>query len=345
MVSQRLSTTMPPSNLDPASLLSMYRRMRLIRRFEERTAELIDGDEIRAHAHLYIGEEAVAVGVSAALDTPDITTSTHRGHGHILAKGGDPMRMFAELMGREAGYNKGRGGSMHIADVGLGIYGANGIVGAGAPMACGAARMFKNRGEPHVAVPFFGDGAMNQGVLLESLNIAAIWDLPVVFICENNQYAITSPIADMSRGSLAERAAAFGLNADTVDGMDVSAVHETASRMITRARAGDGASFLECRTYRFEAHNTALRGTDLTYRSAAEIERWRERDPLTVAARHLDAEDGWTQGDRTAVDEEVDAEIEEAIVRARGSAIPSADSALDHMYAQTYPGFPAGVSE
>ena len=154
---------MSSSNLDAASLISLYRRMRLIRRFEERTAELIDAGEIRAHAHLYIGEEAVAVGVSAALETSDVTTSTHRGHGHILAKGGDPMRMFAELMGRETGYNKGRGGSMHIADVGLGIFGANGIVGAGAPMACGAARMFKNRGEPHVAVPFFGDGAMNQG--------------------------------------------------------------------------------------------------------------------------------------------------------------------------------------
>ena len=165
---------MPPSNLDSASLISMYRRMRLIRRFEERTAELIDTGEIRAHAHLYIGEEAVAVGVSAALESRDVMTSTHRGHGHILAKGGDPMRMFAELMGREAGYNKGRGGSMHIADVGLGIFGANGIVGAGAPMACGAARMFKSRGEPHVAITFFGDGAMNQGVLLESLNIAAI---------------------------------------------------------------------------------------------------------------------------------------------------------------------------
>ncbi len=336
---------MTSSNLDAASLVSMYRQMRLIRRFEERTAELIDAGEIRAHAHLYIGEEAVAVGVSAALNTQDITTSTHRGHGHILAKGGDPMRMFAELMGRKAGYNRGRGGSMHIADLGLGIFGANGIVGAGAPMACGAARMFKNRGEPHVAVPFFGDGAMNQGVLLESLNVAAIWDRPVVFVCENNQYAITSPIAEMSRGSLAERAAAFGLKAETVDGMDAAAVFEAATRLVDRARAGDGASFLECRTYRFEAHNTALRASDLTYRTAAEIERWRERDPLTVLAQRLDAEDGWAQGDQAAVDAEVNAEIEDAIERAGESPRPSADTALDHMYAQTYPGFPAGVSE
>ena len=336
---------MPSSNLDSASLIAMYRRMQLIRRFEERTAELIDAGKIRAHAHLYIGEEAVAVGVSATLKTRDVMTSTHRGHGHILAKGGDPMRMFAELMGREAGYNKGRGGSMHIADFGLGIFGANGIVGAGAPMACGAARMFKNRGEPHVAITFFGDGAMNQGVLLESLNIAAIWDLPVVFVCENNQYAITSPIAEMSRGSLADRAAAFGLQTETVDGMDVSAVHEAATRAVTRARACEGSSFLECQTYRFEAHNTALRAMDLTYRTVEEIESWRERDPLTLAAQRLEAEGGWASGDRAAIDAEVDGEIEDAIARASQSPIPSANTALDHMYARNYPGFPAGVSE
>lgn len=336
-----MSTSLP----NATSLKSMYRRMRLIRRFEERTAELIDAGEIRAHAHLYIGEEAVAVGVSAALVTEDITTSTHRGHGHILAKGGDPMRMFAELMGREAGYNKGRGGSMHIADLGLGIFGANGIVGAGAPMACGAARMFKNRGEPFVAVPFFGDGAMNQGVLLESLNIAAIWDLPVLFVCENNRYAITSPIAEMSRGSLAGRAAGFGLAAETVDGMDAAAVRDAAMRLIDRARSGKGAGFLECQTYRFEAHNTALRGTDHTYRTEAEIERWRTRDPLIVTAGQLDSGGGWAPDTRATIDADVDDEIERAIAAARESGLPDATTALDHMYAETYPGFPAGVSE
>ncbi len=334
---------MPTSNLDAASLVAQYRQMRLIRRFEERTEELIDAGEIRAHAHLYIGEEAVAVGVATALETRDVVTSTHRGHGHILAKGGDPMRMFAELMGREAGYNRGRGGSMHIADLGLGIFGANGIVGAGAPMACGAARMFKNRGEPHVAVPFFGDGAMNQGVVLESLNVAAIWDIPVVFVCENNQYAITSPIADMARGSLADRAAAFGLEAETIDGMDVEAVTEAAARLVARARAGEGAGFLECVTYRFEAHNTALRSADP--RAAEEIARWRERDPLTVAAERLDETEGWGATDRAALDADVDHEIKDAILRARDSALPGAETALDHMYAQSYPGFPAGVSE
>ena len=334
---------MPASNLDAQSLVALYRRMRLIRRFEERTEELLDAGEIRAHAHLYIGEEAVAVGAASVLDTQDVVTSTHRGHGHILAKGGDPMRMFAELMGRETGYNRGRGGSMHIADVSLGIYGANGIVGAGAPMACGAAYMFKLRGEPHVAMPFFGDGATNQGVLLESLNLAAIWDLPVVFVCENNRYAITSPIAKMTRGSLAERAAAFGLAAETVDGMDVEAVRATAGRLVSRARAGDGAGFLVCDTYRFEAHNTALRATDP--RSTAEIDSWRGHDPLTVAAARLNTMNGWETTDKAAIDAEVDREIEDAIIQARGSALPTADTALDHMYAKTYPGFPAGVAE
>ena len=334
---------MSASNLDAQSLVALYRRMRLIRRFEERTEELLDAGEIRAHAHLYIGEEAVAVGATSVLDTQDVVTSTHRGHGHILAKGGDPMRMFAELMGREIGYNRGRGGSMHIADVSLGIYGANGIVGAGAPMACGAAHMFKLRGEPHVAMPFFGDGATNQGVLLESLNLAAIWDLPVVFVCENNRYAITSPIAEMTRASLAERAAAFGLAAETVDGMDVEAVRAAADRLVSRARADGGAGFLVCDTYRFEAHNTALRAADP--RSTAEIDSWRGRDPLTVAAARLDATEGWGTTDKAAIDAEVDLAIEAAVIQARGSAQPAAGTALDHMYATTYPGFPAGVAE
>jgi len=334
---------MPSTNLDAQSLVALYRRMRLIRRFEERTEELLDAGEIRAHAHLYIGEEAVAVGAASVLVKNDVVTSTHRGHGHILAKGGDPMRMFAELMGRETGYNRGRGGSMHIADVSLGIYGANGIVGAGAPMACGAAYMFKQRGEPHIAMPFFGDGATNQGVLLEALNLAAIWDLPVVFVCENNRYAITSPIADMVKSRLADRAVAFGLAAETVDGMDVEAIRAAAERLVSRARAGDGAGFLVCDTYRFEAHNTALRSADP--RTAAEIDSWRARDPLTVAAARLDEKEGWGATDKAAIDVDVDEEIEDAIIRARDSSPPKAATALDHMYATTYPGFPAGVSK
>jgi pyruvate dehydrogenase E1 component alpha subunit len=336
---------MAESNLDAKSLVEMYRRMRLIRRFEGRVVELIDGGEIRGVAHEYVGQEAVGVGVCTALEATDVITSTHRGHGHILAKGGDPGRMLAELMGRADGYNKGRGGSMHIADLGLGIYGANGIVGAGAPMACGAARIFKNRGLPKVAVPFFGDGAINQGVVLESLNLAAIWDLPVVFVCENNGYAITSAITEMTRGELFQRAAGFGLAAEAVDGMDVLAVNEAMRRAVDRARGGQGASFLECRTYRFSGHFTAERFMDVNYRSEEEIAAWRARDPLELAARHLDEADGWAAGDRAAIDAEVETALDEALAFARASSPPAAETALEHMYARTYPGFPAGVVE
>ena len=207
--------------------LEWYRRMQRLRRFEAHAAALVETGEIVGAVHEYTGEEAVAVGVCAALRDDDVITSTHRGHGHILAKGGEPKRMFAELLGRETGYNAGRGGSMHIADFSLGIYGANGIVGAGAPMACGAAHAFRIREENRVAVPFFGDGAMNQGVLLESFNLAMLLSLPVVFVCENNGIAITSSAEEMTPGGIAPRAAAFGLPSCSVDGMDVRAVHES----------------------------------------------------------------------------------------------------------------------
>ncbi|MBI2494019.1 MAG: thiamine pyrophosphate-dependent dehydrogenase E1 component subunit alpha, partial [Candidatus Rokubacteria bacterium] len=210
-------------------LVGFYRTMRTIRRFEQRVVELVNRNEIPGAAHEYVGEEAVATGVCHALRPDDVITSTHRGHGHILAKSGDPRRMMAELMGKSSGYNRGRGGSMHIADLRLGIFGANGIVGAGAPIACGAAMAAKLKGRDGVAAAFFGDGATNQGVLLEALNLAAIWKLPVVFVCENNGYAISASIREMSPlQRLADRASAFGMPGDTVDGMDVLAVNETA---------------------------------------------------------------------------------------------------------------------
>ncbi len=329
-------------NLDPTSGVALYRRMLRLRRFEERVVELLDANEIAAHAHEYVGQEAVAVGVSASLRADDVVTSTHRGHGHVLAKGADMAAMFAELMGRESGCNRGRGGSMHIADLSAGIYGANGIVGAGAPIACGAARRFRDSGQDRVAVPFFGDGAMNQGVLLESLNVAAIWRLPVVFVCENNLYAITSPISEMAAGELYERAAGFGLASEAVDGMDVLAVREAAERLIERARRGEGAGFLECRTYRFSGHFTAERGRDFGYRTAAEIEDWRRRDPLDVQARRLDGEEAWGTADRAAISAEVAAEVEAAVAQARAAPWPEPATARDHMYARTYPGLPAG---
>ncbi len=321
--------------------IDWYRRMRLLRSFETYAGTLVESGEIVGAVHEYLGEEAVAVGVCAALHDDDVITSTHRGHGHILAKGGEPARMFAELLGRETGYNRGRGGSMHIADFSLGIYGANGIVGAGAPMACGAAHAFKLRGEAKVAVPFFGDGAMNQGVLLESLNLAVVLDLPVVFICENNGYAVTSPVDVMTPGGVASRAASFGLVSDSVDGMDIRAVHKAASEAVERARSGRGPSFIECRTERYSLHNIAAGPRPPDHRDAAELEDAFRRDPIERLAGELTRDGLWAVGDREALDVAIDREVEGSIAFARNSRRPDPASALDFMYAATYPDFPA----
>ena len=318
-----------------------YRRMRRLRRFEMRAAELVGDGEIAGPVHEYIGEEAVAVGVCAALRADDVITSTHRGHGHILAKGGASDRMYAELLGRESGYNRGRGGSMHIADFDLGIYGANGIVGAGAPMACGAAHTFRIRGEDRVAVPFFGDGAMNQGVLLESFNLAVILHLPVVFACENNGFAITSSIADMLGGDLVRRAEGFGLPARSVDGMDVREVHAATMEAVGRARAGGGPTFLEFRTARYSVHNISQGGRMRDNRSEEFLAEARTRDPIERLAGELARDGGWGAGGREEVDDEVEREIEGAIGFARNSPRPRPETALDYMYAETYPDFPA----
>ena len=253
--------------------------------------------------------------------------------------------MFAELLGRETGYNRGRGGSMHIADLSLGIYGANGIVGAGAPMACGAAHAFKLRNEPKVAVPFFGDGAMNQGVALESFNLAAVLELPVIFVCENNGYAVGSPIGQMTRGELCARAAGFGLAAEAVDGMDVRAVHAAATRAVDRARGGGGPTFLECRTYRYSVHNIATGALGRDERPADEVQAWRERDAIEALAGQLTRDAAWGPESRSLIDAEIERELEGAIGFARNSPRPRSECALDYMYAVTYPGFPAWGSE
>ena len=324
--------------LDKTQLIGLYRTMRLIRRFEERVVELVNRDEIPGVTHEYVGQEAVATGVCAALRPDDVITSTHRGHGHILAKGGDPRRMMAELMGKASGYNRGRGGSMHIADLSLGIYGANGIVGAGAPIACGAALAGKLARSDRVDVSFFGDGGMNQGVVHEALNLAAIWKLPVVFVCENNGYAISASISEMAVVErLADRAAAYGMPGTSVDGMDVLAVHAAAGEAVERARTGAGPTLLECRTYRFVGHFTAEKARGIKYRSDEEIARWRERDPVVTYPAWLRQ-----QGvDPAMVDAEVEALLDEAVAFARQSAFPEAEEALDGMYAVTYPGLPA----
>jgi pyruvate dehydrogenase E1 component alpha subunit len=309
----------------------LYRTMRLIRRFEERVVDLVNANEIAGVTHEYVGQEAVATGVCAALRPDDMITSTHRGHGHVIAKGADVRRMMAELLGRSTGLNRGRGGSMHIADFSLGILGANGIVGAGSPFAAGAAWAARRAGAHRVAVTFFGDGGVNQGVVLETMNLASVWRLPVVFVCENNGYAVTMPSERATAGSIVARARAFALSATQVDGMDAEAVYAATSEAVEDARRGDGPSFLECLTYRFVGHHTAERTMRLAYRTDEEIARWRLRDPLDVVGERLDADE------RLRIDAEIEHLLEDAVEFARSSPRPAADEALDFVYASGPP--------
>jgi len=305
----------------------LYKVVRIIRRFEERVVDLVNANEIAGVTHEYVGQEAIAAGVCGALRPDDVITSTHRGHGHVLAKGAEPRRMMAELLGRSTGLNRARGGSMHIADFSLGIYGANGIVAAGAPFAAGAAWAAIQEGSDRVAVTFFGDGGFNQGVLHETMNLASLWKLPVVFVCENNGYAVTMSAAEASAGSVVERAASYGFPAQAVDGMDAEIVLEATREAVDRARAGQGPSFLECRAYRFFGHHTAERTMKLTYRTEEEIEKWRLRDPLELLGKRLPAKV------RAEIDEEVEEMLDEAVEFARESPLPEPKEALDFMYA------------
>lgn len=322
--------------------IDMYRKMRRIRRFEERVIELVNANEIAGVTHEYIGEEAIAVGICSALARTDVITSTHRGHGHIIAKGGEPRRMMAELFGRVTGYNRGKGGSMHIADLSLGIYGANGIVAAGAPIAAGAAWAAKIRKTDTVAVTFFGDGGANQGVLHETMNMASIWKLPILFVCENNHYAVTTPVSYATGGpGICERAAGYGFPGVRVDGMKVDAVFSAASEAVARARTGDGPTLIECDAYRFQGHFTAERALNLTYRGPEEMESWRRRDPLSHWGQKLEGEDILSEGARQSIDADLDRELEEAVSFARSSPWPEPKDALADMYVSEYPGLPA----
>jgi pyruvate dehydrogenase E1 component alpha subunit len=306
---------------------SLYRTVRLIRRFEERAIELVTSGEIVGGIHPYIGQEAIAAGVCAALRGDDIITSTHRGHGHVLAKGADPARMLAELAGRTSGLNRGRGGSMHAADFSLGIYGANGIVGAGAPIAVGAAWAGQRAGSDRVAVSFFGDGAVSQGVLLEAFNLAALWRLPVIFVCENNGYATTLTVEAGVAGSIPGRAAAFGIPAVTVDGMDAQAVRDAAAEAVAQGRGGGGPSFLECTTFRFDAHHTWEYKARVRYRSEEEVTRGRSRDPVDVQGARL------TPQERDRIDTEIEEVMSGAVEFARAAPHPDPADALEHLYA------------
>ena len=304
---------------DRALIEQLYITAATIRRFEESVRDLLEMGKLDGFVHLSIGQEAIAAGVCAALQPDDTIASTHRGHGHVIAKGGDLERMFAELFGRETGYCRGRGGSMHIADLALGIMGANGIVGGGIPLTIGAAYAHQRQGENRVAVAFFGDGAVNQGAFHESLNLAAVWQLPVIFVCENNGYAASVPQAKHQREQvIAKRAVGYGMPGVTVDGNDAPAVYEAAQMAVERARRGGGPTLIECKTYRHYGH-AGLRGDD---RSPLELAAWKQRDPLMRLATRFDALAPDAPDRRRAIDNEIDAQIERAIAAAEAAPRP-----------------------
>jgi 2-oxoisovalerate dehydrogenase E1 component len=319
----RLATVFPAEDLR-----EMYRRMARIRQFEQAASNLYKATEIPGFLHLSIGQEASAVGACWPLRPDDVITSTHRGHGHCLAKGLELAPMFAELMGRDAGACRGRGGSMHIADPRLGIFGANGIVGAGLPIATGAATAAKLRGNGSVVVAFFGDGAVAQGAFHEAVNLAAVWDLPVVFLCENNHYSEFSPQAEQHRAGLAARAAGYGIGYEWVDGNDVVAVADRVAQLTAALRDGAGPVLLEAETYRWHGH---YEGDPQRYRLAEEVESWKLRDPLLALRERMRAAG---LGDEVAdgIDREVAADVETAVASARSAPFPPEDSLPDFVW-------------
>ncbi|MBQ1056798.1 thiamine pyrophosphate-dependent dehydrogenase E1 component subunit alpha [Micromonospora sp. C32] len=307
--------------------LRLYRTVRLIRRFEERAIELVRSGEIVGGIHPYLGQEGIAAGVCAALDREDLVTGTHRGHGHVLAKGADPARMLAELCGRVTGLNRGRGGSMHAADFGVGVLGANAIVGAAGAILTGAVWERRRRGADIVGATFFGDGAVNEGMLLEAFNLAALWRVPVLFVCENNGYATTMPVEGAVAGTIAGRATAFGIPAAAVDGQDPEAVREVTAAAVARMRAGGGPELIEAHTYRFDAHHTFEHQVRLDYRPPEEVAEGRSRDPVDIAGARLDP------AARAEVDAAVEAELDAAVEFALAGPHPDPATALDHLYA------------
>jgi TPP-dependent pyruvate/acetoin dehydrogenase alpha subunit len=314
-------------------LLDLHRRMVRIRRFEETAGKMMEDGKIPGALHLYVGEEAVATGVMAHLANEDQITSTHRGHGHLIAKGGEFHRMFAELYGRATGYCKGKGGSMHISNMELGMLGANGIVGGGPPIAMGAAFSNKFRKTNNVACCFFGDGASNEGSFHEAANMASLYKLPALFVCENNGYGEYTPQANhQAIVDVADRAPGYGMPGVIVDGMDVIAVYEAAGEAIARARAGEGPTLLECKTYRYYDH-VGVRGMGLTYRTDAEVEEWKKKDPIDQFEARLAEQDILTAEAALAVHDEVLAEIATAVQFAEDSPYPDASALLEDVYA------------
>lgn len=317
--------------VERALQLEMYRKMLLIRGFEEKIKEVYAGGFMAGLAHLYDGEEAVAVGACAALQDSDYITSTHRGHGHCIAKGGDVSRMMAEVMGRTTGYCKGKGGSMHIFDISLGILGANGIVAGGIPIATGAGLKAKLMGTGQVVASFFGDAATNQGTWHEAINMAGLWKLPVIFVCENNGYGISvSQARHQAIKDVAVRAAAYGMPGVVCDGMDVLDVYQKVNDAVQRARRGEGPTLVECKTYRYGGHSCGEPGT--AYRSKEEIAAWRDKDPLPRFKAQLLAEGTATAAELEEIEQGVTAQLEAAVEYGKASPLPAPEEALDDIY-------------
>jgi TPP-dependent pyruvate/acetoin dehydrogenase alpha subunit len=323
-------TTAPNQELTPEQLLDAYRVMRTIREFEERVHKEFATGEIPGFVHLYAGEEASAAGVCAHLDDRDAIASTHRGHGHCIAKGVDVKAMMAEIYGKATGSCRGKGGSMHIADLSKGMLGANGIVGGGPPLICGRALASKYKGDGGVAVAFFGDGASNQGTTFESMNLATVWNLPAVFVAENNGYAeATSSTWSVASDNIADRAAAFGMPGVIVDGFDFFAVHEAAGEAVARAREGGGPTLIEVKFTRYFGH---FEGDQQLYR-AGEVADARERLDCLMRFRSRVTEQGLVPADRLdAVDADVARLIEDSVTEAKAAPKPAADDLLTDVY-------------
>jgi len=305
----------------------------MIREFEEQVNELYMRALMPGLAHLYIGEEAVAVGICEALRPDDYITSTHRGHGHCVAKGASPDRMFAELLGKEAGYCRGKGGSMHIADPATGNLGANAIVGGSAGIATGAALSSKRLGTGQVAVCFFGEGALGQGVLYEVMNLAALWKLPVIYVCENNLYTEYTHYSETTAGDILARGTAFGVLAESVDGQDVRAVNATAQKLVDRARRGEGPAFLVCNTYRYTGHHVGDINREY-YRSKQEEQEWKtKRDPIKNFSQWLMEQKISDEGKLKQIQEEVREEMKTAVEFAIAAPYPTVDQVDQDVYA------------
>lgn len=309
--------------------IEMYKKMLEIRKFEEKVYDLFTQNLVPGTMHLYTGEEATAVGVCAAVDLTDFITSTHRGHGHCIAKGASLKKMMAELFGKRTGYCKGKGGSMHITDNSIGMLGANAVVGGAIPIAVGAGLSCKLKYPGRITACFFGDGASNQGTFHEGINLAAVWDLPVVFVCENNLYAMgTRQSMVMKILNVSERAAGYGIPGVTVDGNDVLAVYEAAKKAVSRARKGEGPTLLECKTYRHRGHS---RFDPAAYRPQDEVAAWLSRDPVGIFKKKL-LEKGIPEEFFQKIEDQVDREIEEAVDFAMNSPLPAPEEALDDVW-------------